>query len=259
MQASIDSADVGSRGAMVGSLPKEHVTQVVWSFLHRGDTALAQLETYDLRQRLLTHWADWPHLEVTARSSRSAMTLISRTSAATDWLRQHMGDVMGLVAGHAGRPIPVDAKLREPAISFKGRHTYYIRNLIVAKARKSSPWDGWRDEDLSAEKRDEMAQMICEGISKELRRWSVLGAENSVGGVIITDVGKPMPIVPWSGPRGLARIGVSFIAPWAIDGDVFVGQHTLMGNGLVKRGGEVGKAAADAAAPGRSQSQEGVI
>lgn len=234
-------------------------TQVVWSFLHRGDTPLAQLEPYDLRQRFLKQWADWPHLEVSARSSKGAMTLLARTPEASQWMTSHMGEAIGLVANAAGRPIPVDARRHKPAISFKGRHVYYIRNLIVAKARKSATWDDWKADVLSDEKRDELARLIGEGVSKELRKWSVLGEKNSVGGVIVTGVGRPMPIVPASGPRGLARIGVSFIAPWAIDGDLFVGEHTLMGHGLVKRGGEVRAAGVEPSAVSGAQQQAGAM
>lgn len=233
--------------------------QVAWAFLHRGDTPLAKFEPYDLRQRALKRWASWPHLEVSVRSCKGATTLVARTPEASSWLASHMGEVMQLVADVAGRPIAVDARQQRPGVSFRGRHLHYIRNFIVARARKSAPWDEWRTEDLSAEKREELARMIGKGVSEELRRWSALGEANSVGGVIITNVGRPMPIVPNSGPRGLARIGVSFIAPWAIDGEMFVGEHTLLGNGLVRRGGEVRSSTLQAVELGIGQQQAGAV
>jgi hypothetical protein len=256
MHTEIETPEGGAESGIVSAgfaLPQ---AQVTWSFLHRGGTELAGMEPYDLRQKLLQRWSDWPHLEVSARSSKGAMTLIARTAAASAWLTDHMGEVMEVVAGCAGRPIPVDPRLKSPCVSFKGRHTYYIRNLIVARARKNSPWDEWRADELSDEKREELSALIAADISKELRAWGAIGKENSVGGVILTGVGRPMPIVPSSGPRGLARIGVSFIAPWAIDGDLFAGHHTLMGHGLVKRGGEVGKPTPVAAATDASNIKQ---
>jgi len=258
--AMLDVERVGAEGRDRQGIQKTSTAmQASWSFLHRGETALANMETYDLRQSIKKRFPDWPHFEVTARSSKGAMTLSARTPAAATWMAENMCQVMALIAAQAQRPLPVFPNLVTPGMSSTGRHLYYIRTLMVARARRSVPWDGWLTEELNEDKRDELAKLIADGISIELQRWSVLVHGRALSGVVVTDVGKPMPIVPSSGPRGLARVGVKFIAPWSIDGDVFAGQHTLMGYGLVRRGGEVDKTPAVVAAGLIDMAQEEII
>jgi hypothetical protein len=219
--------------------PVSRREQVAWSFLHRGETDLAQTNTYDVRQQILMSLPKWPHLEVSVRGSKGATTVYARTPAASAWLSEHMGEVMGAIGSITGRVIPVDSRSAVPRVRFSGRHLYYVRTLIVSRGRKSSDWDEWKAEELGDAKREHLAEVLAEGIRSELLRWSAIDADVSMGGLIVTDVGRPMPIVPSSGPRGMSRIGVKFIAPWAIDGHVFAGVHTLMGYGLVKRGGQL--------------------
>ncbi len=229
-----------SRGEDAHSGPSvSRQQQVAWSFLHRGETDLAQTNTYEVRQKILAALPQWPHLEVSVRGSKAATTVYARTPSASDWLSKHMGDVMGVIGSLAGRVIPVDSRSVVPHVRFSGRHLYYVRTLVVSRGRKSSDWDEWKAEELGDAKREQLAQVLAEGIRSELLRWSAIDADVSMGGLIVTDVGRPMPIVPSSGPRGMSRIGVKFIAPWAIDGHVFAGVHTLMGYGLVKRGGQL--------------------
>lgn len=215
--------------------------QHTWTFLHNGDGPLAAAGSYEIRQRLKKAIPGWPELEATVRESRQVLSVIARTPGAHEWMSAHIGELLSVLASIAQRPVAVDPKTLDVRFRVGGNHLYFVPSLVVEKSRRGVDWSKWQTEKLDEALTAQVAATIESGITTELRRWGVISASFDVRGVVVIDPGRPMPIVRESGPRGMARLGVRFIAPWALEGAMFAGAHTLLGHGIVHRGGQIRK------------------
>lgn len=231
-------------GSSTAELPDRRSVpaQAAWRFFHDGVGPIAQATPYSIRQFVKAALPSWPHLQVSVRQSQASITFTSRDRLATRWLIDHMAEVLGVVSDFAGQMLQVDPKMLVPGFIGGTRYAYAVPKVIVQRADKKDKWARWLSNQLEQSEKDELQGLITAGVAAELKRWEVIGESFSPGGIVIVDYGRAMPIVPADGPRGLARLGVRFIAPWQIHGEVFVGLHSLLGYGLVHRRGELGSA-----------------
>jgi len=230
---------------------REERTQACWRFFHEGVGPLAETCSYTLRQRIKQQLPSWPHLNASLRTGARSMTITARDANATAWLVEHVGRLMGVVAAEAGRDLVVDVRTAEIGFRKSGPVLYTIPRLIVERSSGAAArrWGQWRDDDLNAAQRESLRSLVEQGLLGELHRWGRASALEFLSGLQIVDDGKPMPIVPAEGPRGMARLGVRFVAPWEIDGELFVGHNTLLGYGLVIKAAVLAGAKTDAAGP----------
>lgn len=222
--ASAESAE-GAQGRM----------QACWRFFHEGCGPLADACSYATRQRIKQRLQDWPHLSASLRTGAQSLTITARDSQATAWLVDHIGRLMSAMAAEAGRPLRVDVRTAEVSFRASSPVLYTIPKLVLERSSGASArrWGQWQDAELAEQQKDGLRIVVEQGLLQELHRWGRAGALSSLSGLRIVDYGRPLPIVPAEGPRGMARLGVKFVAPWEIDGELFVGHHTLLGLGLV--------------------------
>lgn len=206
--------------------------QTHWRFLHDGNFMSS---SFSVRQSinpiLMESGVDVSDYAI-KQSSRS-LGLIARTPAAARALESRMADVLRSIATMAGQMIPVDIKSAPVAVITSPMTLYTIPTLVVMKGRK--PWDNWRGQDLDDQHQNEMKELIRAGISSELKSW---GIDWDASGIHLISNGRPM-VLSGDGPRGMARLGVRFVAPWHIEGELFVGHMPYLGCGILKRGGRV--------------------
>lgn len=213
--------------------------QTHWRFLHQGTN---RLDSYSLRQHLKQALSATPLdlMQISVKQSDNSIGLIARNPATAAAMTTHMGAIMAAVAGIGGQLIPVDLRDGPVHVASSPRTLYTIPRLVVAKAKgPKSDWSAWKNDSLGDEQQAELLRLIQAGIESELDTWGVKWSANDI---VIVDAGKPMPIGSVNGtegPRGMARLGVRFIAPMHIEGQLFVGHHTLLGYGLIKRGGQI--------------------
>jgi hypothetical protein len=213
--------------------------QLSLRFLHERAGPIATMEAYDIRMRIKDMLPSAPLDALTIQPSEGSVLLAARTPAASTWMGSQFGEVMECVANIAGRPLAVDPIQTEvAAYATKERHLYKIPRLVVKRSKSSTSWDGWRKPELDNDLREQLGRLIQNGLSDELKVWGC--APLAVPITLVSD-GRPMPICPANGPRGMARLGVTFISPVRIDGGLFVGIHTLLGHGAVHRGGTVSR------------------
>jgi hypothetical protein len=158
---------------------------------------------------------------------------------------KNVGRLMGVVATEAERDLQVDVRTMLTGVRKSTPILYTIPELIVSRSKKRHEWAAWCDDILDEEHQAVMTTLIQEGLLAEIHRWGLAPGMTSLGGVTVINPGREKPIVPAEGPRGMGRLRVQFVAPWDLDGEFFVGHHTLMGYGLVIKGGAVGAQPAD--------------
>lgn len=218
--------------------------QTHWRFMHHGAN---RMDSYALRQHLKQSLSatSLDMLQISVKQSANTIGLIARNPATAAAMTTHMGVIMGAMASIGGEQMPVDLQDGPVNVSSSPRMLYTIPTLVVAKAKgPQSDWSAWKNDPLGENQQAEMRRLIQTGIESELDTWGVKWWANEI---VIIDAGNPMPIGAGhgaQGPRGMARLGVRFIAPWHIDGQLFVGHHTLLGYGLIKRGGQLREAEA---------------
>lgn len=213
--------------------------QTHWRFLHDGHF---DLDAFAIRQVLKKgDGVNW--LEVAVKQSARSVGLIARTPQAAIALEANMASVMRAMASVANQLLPIDIKTAPVHVSSSAMTLYTIPTLIVAKSN-GKDWGSWRERNLSEEHRSHLVDVIRTGVESELKAWSV---NWNASGIQLIGDGLPMVISTNQGPRSMARLGVRFIAPWHIEGELFAGKLTPMGNGLIKRGGVVQSAAAPVA------------
>lgn len=237
--------------------PSSVLAQAAWRFFHDGEDPVASVTPYDFRQFLKAAIRSWPHLKISARQSAKSLTLTGRDRDSSRWMVDHMGELLAEVSNFAGKLLQVDPKTLVPGFRAGPRSAYAVPRLIVQRADKNDKWERWLPDELGQVEKDAIQALIADGVAAELKRWGLIGESFSPGGIIVTDYGHAMPITPAEGPRGIARLGVRFIAPWQIDGEIFVGLHTLQGHGLVYRRGELN--VAQAATPAGTRIHEETV
>lgn len=218
--------------------PLTQAQQMIWRFQHDGSLTL---NSYVMRLKLKKKLAS-DLKDVSLRFSEKTMTLASRTPEASAWMLKNMSAIFKAVADEAGKMLAVDLAdtvTNCTPLQGTGRCLYTIPRLIVANSKNSSKWDAWRVDVLTEGQLEEIANLVRCELANELKRWGICDYPS---GVVLIDGGRPMPIIQGDGPRGMARLGVRFIAPWQLDGDFFVGKLTPMGFGVIKRGGMVQQA-----------------
>lgn len=172
---------------------------------------------------------------ITVHTSMQTIFLVARNPQATDWLSENLGHMMGAVADISQKELPVTpslAPLLAPITS--DRHVYTIPRMIVAKPKRTESWAPWREPELGTEFAEKLASMVRDGLSSEIKTW---GLDAPAAHITIIDEGRPMPISPATGPRGMARLGVKFVSNRKIEGALFVGLQAISGNGWVHRSG----------------------
>lgn len=234
---------------------REERSQACWRFFHEGCGPLADACSYATRQRIRQRLQDWPHLSASLRTGARSVTITARDSQATAWLVEHIGRLMSAVAAEAGSDLAVDVRTSEVSFRKSSPVIYTIPKLVLERSSgaSASRWGQWQDAELGDSQKEALRTVVDQGLLQELHRWGRASALSSLLGLRILDYGKPMPIVPSEGPRGMARLGVKFMAPWDIDGELFVGHHTLLGYGLVIKSAVLRAAAVDGEGEGESE------
>lgn len=205
--------------------------QTHWRFLHDGNFSL---DAHTIRQSLKkVHGINW--LEVAVKQSARSVGVIALTSQAAIDLEANMASVMRAMASVANQLLPIDIKTAPVHVASAPMTLYTIPTLIVAKS-KGKDWSPWGERALSDDQRNQVTDIIRSSIESELKAWSV---DWQASGIQLIGDGLPMVISADQGPRSMARLGVRFVAPWHIEGELFVGKLTPMGHGLIKRGGVV--------------------
>jgi hypothetical protein len=237
---------------------REERSQACWRFLHEGCGPLADACSYTTRQRIKQRLQDWPHLSASLRTGARSVTITARDCQATAWLVEHIGRLMSAVAAEAGRALAVDVRTSEVSFRKSSPVIYTIPKLVLERSSGASArrWGQWQDVELADPQKDALHSVVEHGLLQELHRWGRASALSSLQGLRILDYGKPMPIVPAEGPRGMARLGVKFVAPWMIDGELFVGHHTLLGYGLVIKSAVLPAAAVDVVGEGGGRAAD---
>ena len=197
------------------------------------------MEAYDIRMQIKESIPLAPMDAITVQQSIQTVLFVARTPAASTWMHENLGDVMECVANIAGKDLAVTPiQTQVMAQITPERHLYKIPRLVVERAKRKSNWEIWRKPDLDLDQRERLTEIVRASLTDEIRAWGCSAADIPI--TLVSD-GRPMPITPMSGPRGLARLGVTFISPLRIDGDLFAGRYTLMGHGALHRGGTVSK------------------
>lgn len=232
---------MNAEGADAGPL------QAALRFLHENTGPLASMSSYDIRMVLRERLPLAPMDAITVQPSLMTVLLSARSPAASLWMQDNLGEVMGCVAEMAGKELAVTpTQTRVMAEATANQYLYKFPRLIVASAKRTASWDGWRKPELDSELRAQLLAIIRSGLSQELEAW---GCSALDAPITLLSEGRPMPISPERGPRGMARIGVKFIAPTRIEGNLFAGIHTLMGHGALHLGGAVSKSTNAGVAP----------
>lgn len=206
--------------------------QTHWRFLHEG---AFMRDSFEIRQSInpILVEAGVNVADYAVKQSERSLGLIARTPQASQALESRMADVFQIIATLAGHIIPVDIKSTPVAIAPAPMTLYTVPTLVVAKGRKS--WDEWRVQDLSDIQKLVIKESIRSDIEAELKAW---GIDWEASGLHLIDAGRPM-VLSKQGPRGMARLIVRFVAPWRIEGELLIGHLPYLGNGIVKRGGQV--------------------
>lgn len=213
--------------------------QLSLRFLHENAGPLASMEVYDIRMAIKDMLSLAPMDAITVQPSMQTILFAARTPLASTWMQDNLGEVMGCVADIAGKELAVTPiQTQVMAHSSTDHHLYKIPRLIVERAKRTASWDDWRKPYLDPDLRERLTEIIRAGLSHELNAW---GCRPLHAPITLLSDGRPMPITPKNGPRGMARLGVTFISPVRIDGDLFAGIHTLLGHGAVHLGGTVSR------------------
>lgn len=213
--------------------------QLSLRFLHENAGPLASMGAYDIRMQIKGAIPLAPMDAITVQQSMQTVLFVARAPAASTWMQENLGEVMECVANIAGKELAVTPlQTQVMAQITTERHIYKIPRLVVERAKRTSNWEIWRKADLDIDQRERLTEIVRASLSDELKSW---GCNSLDVPITLASDGRPMPITPQNGPRGMARLGVSFIAPVRIDGALFAGIHTLMGHGALHRGGIVSK------------------
>lgn len=211
--------------------------QLSLRFLHESGGPLASMDAYDIRMHIKDAIAQAPMDAITVQKSMQTVLFVARTPEASTWMHENLGEVMESVANIAGKELAVTPVQTQVVTQISSeRHLYKIPRLVVERAKRTSNWEIWRKPDLDLDQRERLTEIVRASLSDELKAWGCNSIDVPI--TLVSD-GRPMPISPMSGPRGMARLGVTFITPLRIDGTLFAGLHTLMGHGVVHRGGKV--------------------
>jgi hypothetical protein len=205
-----------------------------WRFLGDESSGLSGMPAYTIRQALKSTLDGFTDQEVAVRTAEKSVLFSPMTPGANDWMRQHESDLMSAVADLARQVLPlrpefVDWSAQEASVTL-----YTLPELVVAK---KSVWDAWRKDVLDEERRSALKSLIQDGLRGSLGRWGLSLPDVLLDAIRVIDEGKPMPLVKEDGPRCMARLRVQFIAPFAIEGNLFIGGLPMLGYGKVLRGG----------------------
>jgi len=207
-----------------------------WRFLHEGNTALSRMTSYAIRQVIKSAFPGCPDQTIAVRTSLKSILVSPMNFEANDWIRQHERDLMGTMAELAGDVIPLRPEFTDIVIKPAEPTLYVIPELIVAK---KGGWDVWRANELPSEQQQSLNRIIQKGMNDALGQWNMIITESLLHSIRLIDQGQPMPLVNGDGPRSMARLDVRFIAPFAIDGNFFIGGFPMLGHGKVLRGGAI--------------------
>lgn len=204
-----------------------------WRFLHDGGTRLAPMSSYDFRASIAKLMPDMPVLDIAVRASRLSMLVSPLRPSSNLWMKANEGLLMSAVAELAGNIVPLKHEFADIGCRNAPVTLYVIPELVVMK---KGDFTAWRAEALDDVRTKAMHDMIHDGMRNLLVEW---GVHDPFIPLTLIDPGKPMPLVKSSGPRGMARLNVRFVAPVHIDGNLFVGGFPMLGHGKVIRGGVV--------------------
>jgi len=207
-----------------------------WRFFHEGGTGLSGMTSYTIRQAIKSALPGCPDQEIAVRTSLKSVLVSPMSLAANDWMRERERDLMGVVAGMAGDVIPMKPEFADMMVKPSSTTLYTLPELVVAK---KGGWDAWREHELDESRQQAIKSIIQSGLQEALGRWNMELHDDLLRAIRVIDFGKPMPLVKGDGPRSMARLHVRFIAPFAIDGNLFIGGFPMLGHGKVLRGGTV--------------------
>lgn len=207
-----------------------------WRFLHEGNTRLSGMTPYAIRRAIKAALPDFPGDEMAVRTSLQSVLVSPMSWTANDWMRHRERDLMGIMADVANEIIPLRFEFSDMAARPSKATLYTIPELVV---EKKGSWEAWRKPDLDEQHQDAIRSIIKRDLQVALGRWNMQLPEDLVDAIRVIDFGRPMPIVHEEGPRGMARLHVRFIAPFAIDGNLFIGGFPMLGHGKVLRGGVI--------------------
>lgn len=223
-------------GTFVMSIMDTSLQQRNWRFLHEGDTALSSLSSYAIRQAIKSALPGCPDQELAVRTSRQSVLASPTSIPANDWMRERERDLMGVMAEIAGEVIPLRNEFADMMAKPSETTLYTLPELVVAK---KSGWEAWREDELDETRQEAITSIIQNGLREALGRWNMELPDDLLRAIRVIDFGKPMPLVKGDGPRSMARLHVRFIAPFAMDGNLFIGGFPMLGHGKVLRGGLV--------------------
>lgn len=246
------------QGQATGESPPPANQPALRFFFEAGDAMEGQT-SYQIRQQLKAALAAMglpaaPLDQISVRTGASSIAISARKPEAGTWMLGHVAPLMECMAAIGKSVLEVDPVVMVPRVGASGKTTkaeaagttatafgptlYVIPRLIVAKAKSKAPWSAWQQPDLDAETQAQMKDLIAEGLRSEMKAWDL--DAGFMQSLTLIDAGRPMVISPAEGPRGLARLGVKFMANATLEGDFFVGHHTLVGHGHIVRGGTTG-------------------
>lgn len=208
--------------------------QNILQFAHAGQTRLAGMSAYEVRQHLKSAFESlgMDPMKMAVVQSDRALSIYPQTPEQSELVKTRAIGLMQAVANVAGELLEVEHKCVTPRISSDADAWLHRIPKITVCTKKTKDWAPWRAEKLTDDLKEQLTQAISDGITASLAPW---GNCAILGKIILVDEGRPMVISHATGPRMLVRLGVKFITKWSVEGAIFVGEHTYLGNGRVMR------------------------
>jgi hypothetical protein len=222
--------------------------QIRIQVMHESRQTLVHPHLYDLRQTIRKALPDWPAQDIAVSRDHESLFVTALTPLGSAWLSDHLGRLMQAlmhIGGAAEGPLVTvpDALVpgMEMATGGKGSgFAYRIGSLVVASRRQD--WSPWGADQLPQAQQQSLAELINDDLRNALSLWLPDEAPASdspepthlhSGLVRLVSEGRAMRITPERGPRGMARLDVSFVSRWRLQGAFFVGGMRQQGYGRV--------------------------
>lgn len=214
--------------------------------VHDGKPALVQPNLYDLRRSIGLAVPDWPAEHISVGRGRCSLFVTALTPQGAAWIDEHMPRLLQALARMdqgSGEPLVVVPEADVPGLDSSAEPgagwLYRIGSLVVASKRQD--WSPWEDEALQAAQRLVLGELIVQGLRQSLSTWHPGRAADPNGwpgvdgsSLCLLNEGRPMRITPERGPRGMARLDVSFVARWRLEGEFHVGGMRQQGYGRLE-------------------------
>lgn len=222
--------------------------KVLQCFVPAGQWTSSQWRQYLAAQGALAGpgWASqtpW----ITVAQAGTALSIIARTPAASEWIDEHFGDLARAVVARHGKVIELRSLDRQIAARDRDPYLwqYQVPKLVVAK-RNGQPWDAYAQPFIAAPARARLIQRISDDLTAQARCWGLLRpASEELIRVTIIDDGRPMPItnavataaLAERGVTVLARLDMRIVTDWRLEGEWQAGLLAGLGFGRLFRDG----------------------